>query len=453
MNFTTSKYTSRAEARETRGTWRPGDAIERRVELTRAMRELLDTCDAESRELTRDERRQYNEFDGELDRIGADLREHEASQGSSSLPDWYVSHEGEPIRAGTPVLGESGEVLTREQRVADWTRSRPHTLGEDDLDPEPGARRFALGRAVRGMVSGHWDGAELERRVLAEGTDSAGGFLTPEILSGPIIDAVRNQARVMQAGARTVPLDSDKQSLPRIATGSTGAWRKENEEVGGTDPEFERIDFAPKTLAVLVKMSMELFEDLAVGAAEAIERDITRALAVELDRAALRGSGVDPEPTGILNQEGVNTKVLAANGETPTSFAPLTSAVGRLLQLNHEPNGIIYSAREATTFGELTDEQKQPLRRPSLLDGVTEFSSNQVPTNLTVGTAEEECGEIYTGQWEHLLIGVRPQVGIRVKQLDQTFADKMQIGLLAWLRADVQLAHPAAFDVTTGVKA
>jgi hypothetical protein len=28
----------------------------------------------------------------------------------------------------------------------------------------------------------------------------------------------------------------------------------------------------------------------------------------------------------------------------------------------------------------------------------------------------------------------------------------MQVGLLAWLRADVAVAHPEAFAITTGIK-
>ena len=82
-----------------------------------------------------------------------------------------------------------------------------------DFDPEE-MREFSLGRMVRGMVTGQWDGADLERRAMSEGSDAAGGYLTPEILSGRVIDKVRNQARVLQAGAQTVPLDSDKQSIP-----------------------------------------------------------------------------------------------------------------------------------------------------------------------------------------------------------------------------------------------
>lgn len=75
-----------------------------------------------------------------------------------------------------------------------------------------------------------------------------------------------------------------------------------------------------------------------------------------------------------------------------------------------------------------------------------------MPNNLTTGTSSD-TSEVYVGRWSDLLIGVRPTIGVRVRQLNERFADNMQVGLLAWLRADVQLARPAAFSILTGVRA
>jgi HK97 family phage major capsid protein len=71
--------------------------------------------------------------------------------------------------------------------------------------------------------------------------------------------------------------------------------------------------------------------------------------------------------------------------------------------------------------------------------------------DLTAGTSSD-ASEIYVGRWSDLLIGVRPTVGVRIQQLNERFADQMQIGLLAYLRADVQLARPESFVVISGVR-
>jgi HK97 family phage major capsid protein/HK97 family phage prohead protease len=339
-------------------------------------------------------------------------------------------------------------VLTPEQRMVDWQNARPSrsSFTHDD------AAQFSLGRAVRGMVLGDWRDAEIERRALSEGTNSAGGFLTPEPLSAQTIDRIRNQARVFQAGATTVPMDSDTLSIPRMTTGVTPAWRAENAAVAENDPAFERVTFTARSLAILVRLSYELFEDMPSQSADLITNELTQALALELDRAALRGTGVAPQPEGIRNQDNVTLQpVGGANGAAPTNYSDLIAAVAALEGRNVTPNAAIWNPRTAATYAGFTDTTEQPLVPPPYLSGVTYLSSNQVPINLTTGTSTDTT-EVYLGRWSDLLIGLRPSIGIRVQQLNERFADNMQIGLLAYLRADVQLRYPAAFQVLTGVR-
>jgi hypothetical protein len=53
---------------------------------------------------------------------------------------------------------------------------------------------------------------------------------------------------------------------------------------------------------------------------------------------------------------------------------------------------------------------------------------------------------LYTGDFRQLWIGVRPQLGTRVAR--HRIADNTAVKILAYLRADVQLAHPEALEVT-----
>ena len=62
------------------------------------------------------------------------------------------------------------------------------------------------------------------------------------------------------------------------------------------------------------------------------------------------------------------------------------------------------------------------------------------------------------------MIGFRPQVQIAVqgrggpegmigvKASQERYIDTMQVGLLAFLRADIQLLHGEAFAVSTGIR-
>lgn len=77
--------------------------------------------------------------------------------------------------------------------------------------------------------------------------------------------------------------------------------------------------------------------------------------------------------------------------------------------------------------------------------------TKQVPVNLTVGSSSD-CSEIYTGQFEHLMIGMRTNFQLRF--LNERFlADNLQYAFLAYLRCDIQLARGEAFNVDRGVRA
>ena len=152
-----------------------------------------------------------------------------------------------------------------------------------------------VARASRGM-------SDLEVRVMSEGTDSAGGFTVPDIVASQFIDRMRNALVVQRAGAQIVPMTSDTLNIARLASGPTLAWKSENAAITAGDLMLERVQFTARTLPVLVKMSVELQED-STNIDAVIERNSSAALAGEVDRVALRGTGTPPEPKGVRNPD------------------------------------------------------------------------------------------------------------------------------------------------------
>ena len=117
-----------------------------------------------------------------------------------------------------------------------WQGRRGRSTFSDDNGAE-----FSLGRAVRGMVTAAgttrtWRGAHL-----SEGTDSAGGFAVPAPLASFTIDLIRNASQVINAGAVTVPMESETLSIPRLSAQPVPEWHKENDPVAESDPAFERV--------------------------------------------------------------------------------------------------------------------------------------------------------------------------------------------------------------------
>jgi HK97 family phage major capsid protein len=285
----------------------------------------------------------------------------------------------------------------------------------------------------------------MSENVLADG----GYALGPE-LSARVIDRVRNAMQVMKAGATTVPMTTQQMYLARMAGGADVSWKVEGSPIADSTPTFERITLTAKTLPVLVKISAELFEDASPEAMDTIERELSLALSLELDRACLRGSGVDPEPTGIRNTSGVTLTSLGANGATP-GWDNVIDAVAAVRAANIEPDGILWASRTQQTMDKLKDGMNRYLEPPSSLATVPRLVTNQIPVDLAAGT-NSDASEIYVGRWTDLLVGIRTDMRFQVRVLNERYIDNLQYGLLCYLRADVALAHPQAFNVLTGVR-
>jgi HK97 family phage major capsid protein len=426
-------------------------------EPCRRARQILDRGDTENRDLRPDEieeianhvargRAAVEAAGGTLGRHGytPDDDEHEIRRRDGYTPD-DDEHE---IRRRDGSLRQRATLL-RGERLYDWLRDNNVTDGWSDADVEA----FSIGRMVQGMATGNWHDAELERRALAEGSDSTGGAAVPTLLAGTVIDRVRNATHVLNAGAQLVPVGSDDYSIPRLAADAAGAWRNENAAVAVSGQTFEKVTFTVRSHAVIVLASEELMEDLTPAGAAIIEQSLASSVGVEIDRVALRGSGTAPEPRGVRNQSGVSIISMGTNGATPTSWGPMIDAVADVRGRNIQPTAAIMAPRTRKTFAKLADTTGQPLARPSYLDGVQEFETGQIPINLTQGTSSD-ASDLYVGRWSDLLIGVRATggLGIKIVRLNERYADNMQIGIRVSVRLDVQLSHPESFSITTGIR-
>ncbi len=351
-----------------------------------------------------------------------------------------IPPDGEVRGDALDYAGEACVSLKPEERFADWSARNGASTGSEFRGLTPGAvlRAVAFGAKT-----------DLERRALSEGTDSAGGFTTPTILSAQIIDRLRAQSVLIRAGARTVPLTSDQNVIAKLTADPTPAWRAESAAIAISDPTFGAVTLAPKSLAVLIKFSRELLAD-SVNLEAALLQAVTGAMALEVDRAGLFGTAADSQPRGVVNVSGINAidvggKLTAHAGG---AFGPLVAARTALLTANAgEPSAFVMSPREDGTFTGLRAGDGQPVMAPPRIAAIPQFVTTSVATNLGVGTNEST---IIAGAFQHLLIGVREN--IRFVVLRERYAETGELALVCHLRADIAVEHPLAFCALTGIE-
>lgn len=330
--------------------------------------------------------------------------------GSDDAAPAYALRSGQPMRA--------------------WAQAR----GIED-------ESIGAGALLRALVTGAK--TDREQRALAGGTDAAGGFTVPTTTSAELIDLARRNMVLDAAGARTIALDTSETIIARLASDPTPAWRVENAAVATGDPTFSAVTLKPQSIAVLVKASVELMSD-SINLEAELPNIMARALAVEIDRAGLIGSGTAPEPRGIVNFAGLTANAYA--GGALASYAPILTARGALHGANERLGAVVMASRDENTLAGLVASDGQPLQMPRALDGVRMLHTTALPTNGGVGENESQ---IICGDFEQMLIGVR--TGIRVEILRERFMDNLQFGLVCHARIDFAAARPGAFTVLDGV--
>lgn len=330
-----------------------------------------------------------------------------------------ISVELDLRESGRRAIGEpsSGWVDAAGRPVAVYAPNEPIARYE------PG--RPGFGAFIRALALGTTD-ARI-RAELGEAAVGTGGATVPEPLMRELIDAMRARMVCIQSGAQTVVLESEKTTVAKITGDPAATWRNENASVAIADPTFAAVTFTARSLAVLVKVSYELLQD-SVNIEQALMQAFAGSMAVQADAVALKGSGTPPEPTGIWNTSGIGSSTPAT-----LTYGALLDAVQTLKTANaNDPTAVVLSPTDWRTLAGLTDTTDQPLQPPAAIAAI--------PQRVTTSLAARN---VIVGDFSKLLLGVRQE--LRVDVLREGFMDKLQVGFLAHLRMDVQLAQPAAF--------
>jgi HK97 family phage major capsid protein len=379
---------------------------------------------SENRAPTEEERSQLEALHAELKSI----REGWEGEGRKRFLD---SISAPPMR--------SGLVLKADQSLADVVKA--------SADPE--FENVSLAKILKGYVLGQWDGAELEQKAMASSPASAGGVLIPTVLSARIIDMARNMAAVLRAGAVTVPMTSNNLKMARQTQDVTAGWYSEAAAIDESDAAFDAVDFVARKMAALIRVNNELLED-APNVNDVLMRSIAAAIALELDRVALLGSGTPPEPRGLYNVSATNK---VATFGTPANYDKFLEALYQIRGYNYDPNAVVYSSRTAETLAKLKTglaSDNTPLVMPADWAAITKYVSNQIPNDQGTEPNNNRSFAVL-GQWNQLAIGLRLGLQIEVSREAEDVFSKDQTLIRARWRGDVQVLQPKAFSVCEGI--
>lgn len=374
----------------------------------------------------------------------------------------YQARTGPASQLRTPESAEIG-MTAREARTFSFIRLLNALANPNDMAAREAAAfefeaseaaRQRSGRENRGNATIPVDvmrTALMEgRRDLTVGTAADGGnIVATDLMASAFIDLLRNQLALDQMGIRVMADLTGNLAIPRQTGGATAFWVAENAAPTESQQSFGQVPLTPKTVAAFTDISRRLLLQSSIDVEAFVRMDLAMVLALAIDAAGITGTGTANQPRGILNTSGIGAVVGGTNGAALT-YGHLVDLESQVAVANADVGSLGYLVN-ARTRGHCKKTVKfgSGTERP-IWDGGTEplngyrvGVSNQVPGNLTRGTATGICSAVIFGNFADLILGMWSGLDLLVNPY--TGADAGTVRIHAYQDVDFAVRNAASF--------
>ena len=349
--------------------------------------------------------------------------------------------------------------------------TKPLSQPPSDLGLSEGERqRYSISRAIAASIVNDWSQAGFERecsaaiekrvskegynkrgtffvpydvplrteqRVLTVGTASAGGNLVGTALRPDLfIELLRNRMLATKLGITMISGLVGNIAIPKLTGAATAYWVAENTAPTAGNQTFGQVTLSPKTVGAYTDFSRQLLMQGTPAVDGIVQGDLSKILALAIDKGVFHGSGASGEPRGIANVTGIGS-------EPGTSFAWANAVDMETLvaAANADVAGMAY-VTNATVRGLLKSRPKIGTTFPVFLveddkmNGYPLYCSNQIA-----------AGEMFFGDYTQAIMGEWGVLDILVDPFTGSSAGTVRI--VAFQSVDVAVRQPAAFSLAT----
>lgn len=395
---------------------------EKRANVWEQMKEVMAVAEREGRDLTGEERQKYDAAEVELDSLAADIERQERHEGRARDLD-TIDRSG--VVPGSTPEGDKGtpdEVYAR--AFTSWMKG-----GVGDLDTD---ERRAL---AAGFV---------DKRALGVGTNTAGGYTVPPGFRASMVEAMRQFGGMLQVAEIINTDDGANLQWPtNDDTANVGSILAENTQVTEQDVTLgtNALDAFMYT-SRLVRTSLQLIQDSAFDVDSWLARKLGERIGRILNQHFTTGTGT-AQPDGIVTG--------AAIGKTGATGQTLTVTFDDLIDLQHSIDPA-YRQNARWMFGDATlrtarklkDSTGNPIFNVGVAGGTPDtLLGTSYVINQDMPAPAANAKSVLFGDFREAYV-IRLVTGVNLLRLNERYADFLQVGFLAFQRADGTLQNGAA---------
>jgi len=410
---------------------------EKRANIWSEMSELITRADAESRDLTGEERAKYEAAEADLDKLTADI-------------DTREKHEKRAAEMAK--VDRTGVIAEREERV-------DNAQEQYEAAFEAYVRRGVTNLSMDQRAALQSGFTTVENALSAGGT-SAGGYTVPPGFRDVLIETMKWYGSVRSV-ATVIQTDSGQplQWPTNNATAQVGRILSENTQLTETDPAFGTATLGAYMYSSdSVLVPYQFLQDTAIDA----EAYLARILGVRIGRIQNQhfttGTGTS-QPTGIQTNATVGVTLPTGNTTTLT-YAGLISLVHSIdpayrygasngtnvdIAASNTRAKFMMSDAALAAARQIVDSQNRPLWQPSVQSGAPDtLLGYSVTLNNDMPVPAANAKSVLFGDFERGYV-IRDVVGLQVRRLDERYADFLQVGWFAFQRTDATVQDSAAY--------
>lgn len=388
-----------------------GQMCEERVALINEMRGILNGADTEARDLTAEERQEYDRRETRVEQLTADIRRHtqlQAIEAEDLRPQATGPSMEQPDPEHQPVLG-----VNSQEYIAAFTE------------------------AMRG--------GEVQATTLNVGTDGDGGYTVPE-LWGDLYEGLRESGVIRELATVITTEMGGVLHVPYVAADATAPAITDEEATIADDGEaFNEKQLTAYKYARMTKASEELVQDALFNVAAFVGGRLGFDLGRATNAGYVKGNGTTA-PQGLFTGATSAATLASLSAIAANEVVDLHYSVTR----PYRANGVWIAADSTiAAIRKIKDSQGQFLWQPALQAGEPDLLLGKpIYSDPDVDALAASKKVLGFGNVQRAYL-IRDVLGVTIRFLGERFADTGQVAWRGTLRTSGAIIDQNAFKVVT----
>lgn len=274
--------------------------------------------------------------------------------------------------------------------------------------------------------------------ALQIGTDTEGGYITPEEFEKQIVEALQDINDIRKF-ATTITTASDR-NIPIESALGVAEWTAEEGLYNESDAVFDRIILGAHKLTTIIKVSEELLQDAFFNLQGYLARNFGKRFGLAEEEAYINGDG-NEKPTGILpdSQFGVDAGMATAIGADK-----LIDLFYSLKRMYRKKARWLMNDSTVKLIRKLKGEDQQYLWQPGLqADQPDRLLGRPLTTSDAMPVVAADNRSVVFGDLSYYTIADRSNTVMQ--RLNELYAANGQIGFRMFKRTEGKVILPEAF--------